>query len=159
MSRTRNPWIGPAARPVAIPEDIDDPSLKASDVVELPFHVRWSDPSITYDLGQRADRIRVYEQVRREDTEDDIRFYIEVGELVELFGELVLPPKVRRAWADSSANSRSQSFKNSTDCIFPDLRIRDWQPHFEARPFGESGSDDADLAAVDLDDSPNDRQA
>jgi len=30
---------------------------------------------------------------RREDTEDDIRFYIEVGELVELFGELVLPRK------------------------------------------------------------------
>ena len=64
MSRTRNPWLGPAARPVAIPEDIDDPSVvKASGVVELPFHV-------------------------------------DVGELVELFEELVLPPTLRRAWAD-----------------------------------------------------------
>ncbi len=33
-------------------------------------------------------------------TEDDVRFYVEVGELVELFDELVLPPTVRRAWAD-----------------------------------------------------------
>ena len=74
--------------------------LKASGVVELPFHVRWSDPSITYDLGQRADRIRVYEQVLREGTEDDVRFYIDVDELVGLVDELVLPPTVRRAWAD-----------------------------------------------------------
>jgi len=38
--------------PVAIPEDVDDPSVvKASGAVELPFHVRWSDPPITYDLG------------------------------------------------------------------------------------------------------------
>ncbi len=101
MARTRNPWLGPAARPVAIPEDIDDPSVvKASGAVELPFHVRWSDPSITYDLEQRADCIRVYEQVLREGTEDDVRLYIDVGELVELFDELVLPPTVRRAWAD-----------------------------------------------------------
>jgi hypothetical protein len=59
-----------------------------------------ADPSITYDLGQRADRIRVYEQVLREGTEDDVRFYVDVGELVELFEELVLPPTLRRAWAD-----------------------------------------------------------
>ena len=72
---------------------------KATGVVELPFHVRWSDPSITYDLEQRADRIRVYEQVLREGTEDDVRLYIDVDELVELFYELVLPPTVRRAWA------------------------------------------------------------
>ncbi len=69
-------------------------------MLELPFHVRWIDPSITYDLGQRADRIRVYEQVLRGGTEDDVRFYVEVDELVELFDELVLPPTVRRAWAD-----------------------------------------------------------
>jgi hypothetical protein len=56
--------------------------------------------SITYDLGRRADRIRVYEQVLREGTEDDVRFYIELGELVELLDELVLPPTVRLAWAD-----------------------------------------------------------
>jgi hypothetical protein len=101
MARTRYPWLGPAARPVAIPEDVDDPSVpKASGVVELPFHVRWSEPAILYDLGKRADRMRVYEQVLREGTEDDVRFFIDVGELAALFDELVLPPTVRRAWAD-----------------------------------------------------------
>lgn len=86
---------------MAIAEDVDDPSVvKATGVVELPFHVRWSDPPVSYDLEQRADRIRVYEQVLREGTEDDVRLYIDVDELVPLFYELVLPPTVRRAWAD-----------------------------------------------------------
>ncbi len=80
--------------------------LKATGVVELPFHVRWSDPSITYDLQQRADRIRVYEQVLREGTEDDVRLYIDLDELVDLFDELVLPSTVRRAWADWLARHR-----------------------------------------------------
>ena len=78
LARTRCPSV-------AIPEDVGDPSVpKASGIVELPFHVRWSEPAIMYDLGQRADRIRVYEQVLREGTEDDVRFYVEVGELVAL---------------------------------------------------------------------------
>ncbi|HEY2643074.1 MAG TPA: hypothetical protein VGI56_04905, partial [Galbitalea sp.] len=63
MARTRSNVLGPDARPVAVPSDLDSPDLvKASGVVELPFHVRWSEPPIRYDLGDRADRIRVYEQ-------------------------------------------------------------------------------------------------
>jgi len=84
-----------------VPEDLDDPSLpKARGRVELPFHIRWSGPRITYDLDDRSDRARVYEQVLREGTEDDVRFYIDPDELRELWGELLLPPPVRRAWAD-----------------------------------------------------------
>ena len=63
------------------------------------MHIRWSGPPVTYDLANRADRVRVYEQVLREGSEDDVRFYIEADELRELFDELVLPPPVRRAWA------------------------------------------------------------
>lgn len=75
MARTRAPGLGPAARPVAVPEDFDDPGLpKASGLVTLPFHIRWSEPSLAYDLGQRADQLRVYEQVLREGTPDDVRF-------------------------------------------------------------------------------------
>jgi hypothetical protein len=93
--------LGPAARPVAVPEDLDDPSLaKARGVVELPFHIRWSGPPLAYDLKKRADRIRVYEQVLREGTEDDVRFYVDPDELREVSDELVLPPPVRRAWRD-----------------------------------------------------------
>jgi hypothetical protein len=101
MGRTRTRRLGPAARPVAVPKHLDDPSLpKASGEVELPLHVRWSGPPIAYDLNDRADRARVYEQVLREGTEDDVRYYVDVDHLRELFDELVLPPSVRRAWAD-----------------------------------------------------------
>ena len=84
-----------------MPEDLDTPSTrKASGVIELPFHVRWSEPFVTYDLGRREDRIRVYEQVLREGTEDDVRYYIDPDELQVLFEDLVLPSHVRRAWSD-----------------------------------------------------------
>jgi hypothetical protein len=111
MARTRSRWLGPDARPVAIPDDVDDAAMpKASGIVELPFHVRWSDPAVSYDLRERADRIRVYEQVLREGTEDDVRFYIDVSELLDLFDELVLPPAVRAAWASWFLQHRGIEF-------------------------------------------------
>lgn len=77
---------------MAIPDDIDDSTLdKASGVDELPRHIAWSEPSLTYDLKRRADRLRVYEQVLREGTEDDVRYYVDVEELTRVFDELVLP--------------------------------------------------------------------
>jgi len=92
--------IGPAARPIAVPEDLDDPSLpKATGRIELPLHIRWSRPPMTYNLDDPADRARVYEQVLREGTEDDVRYYIRVDELADIFDELVLPAPVRQAWA------------------------------------------------------------
>ena len=101
MARTRTRQLGPAARPVAVPEDLDDPSLPgAHGRVELPPHIRWSGPPITYDLDDRADRARVYEQVLREGTEDDVRYYIDADQLREAFDALVLPPAVRQAWTD-----------------------------------------------------------
>ncbi len=101
MAHTRTGTLGPAARPVAVPEDLDDLSLpKASGEVELPLHIRWSGPRITYDLNDHADRARVYQQVLREGTDDDVRYYVHADQLRELFDELVLPPPVRRAWAD-----------------------------------------------------------
>lgn len=100
MASTRTPTLGPASRAVAVPADLADTSLpKANGRVELPLHVRWSGPTITYDLDDRADRARVYEQVLREGTEDDVRFYIDVDCLIDLWDELVLPPPVRSAWA------------------------------------------------------------
>jgi hypothetical protein len=100
MAHTRSPELGPAARPVAVPEDLDDPSQpKARGRIELPLHIRWSGPPITYDLDDRADRARVYEQVLREGTEHDVRFYVDADQLRDLWDELVLPSAVRQAWA------------------------------------------------------------
>jgi hypothetical protein len=99
MARTRTKKLGPAARPVAVPDDFDDPSHeRATGVVELPEHIRWSGPSIAYDLNDRADRARVYEQVLREGTADDVLFYVDPEQLRDLWEDLVLPPVVRRAW-------------------------------------------------------------
>jgi hypothetical protein len=99
MARVRSLELGPAMRPVAVPDDLDSSRPKASGQIELPLHVRWSSPPLTYDLADRADRARVYEQVMREGTESDIRFYVEAEHLLELWDELVLPPAVREAWA------------------------------------------------------------
>jgi len=98
MGQTRTQELGPAARPVAVPEGLDG-IPKARGEIELPLHIRWSGSPITYDLTDRGDRARVYEQVLREGTEDDVRFYVDAEELLELWDELVLPPSVRQAWA------------------------------------------------------------
>jgi hypothetical protein len=99
MVSTRSASLGPAARPVAVPEDLDSPAIeKARGVVELPLGVRWSGPLKKYDLDDRGDRRRVYEQVLREGNDDNVRRYIDVEELRRLWDELVLPGHVRRAW-------------------------------------------------------------
>jgi hypothetical protein len=88
-------------RPVELPDDANDHTItKASGRVQLPLHVRWSGPPKTYDLDDRQDRSRVYEQVLREGAPEDIRFYIDVEQLLDLWDEPVLPQYVRRAWAD-----------------------------------------------------------
>ena len=100
MVRTRSLTLGPASRPVAVPDDLEESKLtKASGQVELPFHIRWSGPPLTYDLSDRADRARVYEQVLREGTAEDVRNFIDVDVLLDLWDDLVLPPTVRQAWA------------------------------------------------------------
>lgn len=87
-------------RPVAVPDDVDEPRhKKASGVVQLPSNVRWSGPSKTYDLDDPVDRARVYEQVLREGTDDDVRRFIDVDTLEQLWDSLVVPARVRVAWA------------------------------------------------------------
>src|SRR5262245_38757127 len=99
MAKTRSAKLGPASRPVAVPDDLDEfASTRAGGVVELPFHVRWSGPAVRYDLDDRADRARVYEQVLREGTDDDVRQFIDPDELRALWADLVLPRPVRAAW-------------------------------------------------------------
>jgi hypothetical protein len=100
FERTRSATLGPGARPVAIPEDVDAVGVvKERGVVELPLRVRWSGPRRHYDLSVRRDRALVYEQVLAEGTNEDVRRFIDVDQLVELWPELVLPRHVRVAWA------------------------------------------------------------
>lgn len=94
-------------RPVAIPDDLDEldrESLRGE--VELPRHVRWSGPAVTYDLDDRAHRRSVYEQVLCEGTVEDVTRYIRLSGLIELWDELYLPDNVRRAWAQRLREER-----------------------------------------------------
>ena len=93
--------IRTTAQAPAIPDDVEAPPVdKAVGVVELPVHIRWSGPPRRYDLGVRRDRARVYEQVLREGNDDDVKRFIQVDDLIDLWDELVVPRHVRRAWAD-----------------------------------------------------------
>lgn len=98
----RSRSLGPDARPVAVPDDIDDPShIKARGRVQLPASIDWSgDMPLTYDLDRTRERRRVYEQVLREGDDDDVRRFIDVDVLQADWDALVLPPRVRRAWAE-----------------------------------------------------------
>lgn len=66
--------------------------------VVLPRHLHWSGPSRAYKLGERRDRARVYEIVLREGTEADLLTFIDGALLVDLWGDLVLPTRLRDAW-------------------------------------------------------------
>jgi len=94
--------------PPEIPDDVDDPTVeKARGVVTLPRRINWSRTDPTYDLADRRQRIRVYEQVLREGTAADVRYYIDVDALIDLWDDLVLPPAVSSSWIDWLARHRN----------------------------------------------------
>lgn len=76
-----------------------------------------SDP--TYDLSDRRQRVRVYEQVLREGTADNVRYFIDVDELIDLWDDLVLPPAVSAGWIEWLARHRNVVVR---DCR---ARVRD----------------------------------
>ncbi|HEX2029224.1 MAG TPA: hypothetical protein VHF25_14615 [Nitriliruptorales bacterium] len=85
-------------RPFALPTDLEDlEGPKARGVVTLPLHIDWSRQR-SYDLDDRADRRRLYEQVLREGTLEDLRRYIDVDHLVDVWEELYLPAEIKQAW-------------------------------------------------------------
>ena len=91
-----SPWM--ACRPVATPDDIGDPSIKkASGVVELPIHLDWSH-SGTFDIEDEHERRWLYQRVLTEGTEDDVRHYIRLDELLAMWDTIWLSPHVAEAW-------------------------------------------------------------
>jgi hypothetical protein len=92
-------WEG---RPVAIPDDVDDPAIvKASGRIKLPRHVYWSgeDPQgKEWDLDDPRQRELVYRMVMIEGTEDDVRRFIDVDGLIAMWPSLFLPKRIRAAW-------------------------------------------------------------
>ena len=86
-------------RPVSIPDDIEDRSLpKASGKVTLPRHIAWSFP-YSYDLDDRKSLRACYQQVMAEGLDADVRFYIDLDVLLDIWNEMWLTRDVRRAWS------------------------------------------------------------
>ena len=95
----RSTRIGPESRPVDIPDDLLTGNVtKASGIVRLPNHIFWSGDPLDFDLSNLQDRVRVYELVLTEGNGDDIRFYVDPEELVNLWPRLFLPTYVQRPW-------------------------------------------------------------
>lgn len=51
-------------------------------------------------LDDRRQRALVYEQVLQEGTDEDVRHFIDVDALIDLWDELYLPDHVRQRWAE-----------------------------------------------------------
>ncbi len=95
-----------------IPDDLDDPPVeKAVGVVRLPPRLDWSDPRPLYDLADPAQRRHVYGKVIREGSEEDLRFYIDVDELIELW-PIVVPRAHTAAWIDWVRRHRGVTLTN-----------------------------------------------
>ena len=85
-----------------MPADVGDPDVvKASGRVVLPLHVHWWEPlERVYDLDDRADRRSLYAQVLTDGTPDDVRWFIDVGQLVDMWDELLLSSHVESLWEE-----------------------------------------------------------
>ena len=86
-------------RPSAkIPEGLLDRSRpKASGVVRLPTHLAWS-PPFEYDLGDRCQRLDVYQRVMTEGRAEDVLWFVDVDEVVAMWDELHLSPHIWVPW-------------------------------------------------------------
>lgn len=83
-----------------------------ADVV-LPGHLHWSGPSRTYALAERGDRARVYEIVLREGGQSDLLAFLDGALLIDLWDDLVLPRRLREAWAPVISRSRGSGRRRS----------------------------------------------
>ena len=83
---------------MAVPDDLCEFGPVAG-LVELPLSICRSGPRIQFDMANPRHLRRVYEQVLRECTDDDVRRYVRASVLVDVWDELFLPPLVRDASA------------------------------------------------------------
>jgi excisionase family DNA binding protein len=67
-------------------------------VVELPFHLYWSDDNNRFDLSKHARLRSMYQIVLTEGTADDVRTYMNRALLIDVWNELWLSPAVHEAW-------------------------------------------------------------
>ena len=86
-------------RPVEIPDDLGErPAAVRSGVVKLPNHIAGSGQR-PYALDDRRGREHVYELVMTEGNADDVRTYVDLDVLADMWDTTRLAPHVREQWA------------------------------------------------------------
>ena len=80
------------------PVDWSNHSGPKTSVVELPFHLYWSDDNNAFDLSKRARLQSMYQIVLTEGSAEDVRSYINLARLIDVWDELWLSPAVHEAW-------------------------------------------------------------
>ena len=80
------------------PPGWSDFSGPTAGVVELPFHLYWSDDNNAFDLSKRARLRSMYQVVLAEGSAQDVCSYINFALLIDVWSELWLSPAVHEAW-------------------------------------------------------------
>ncbi len=80
------------------PADWNQETSPVDEVLELPFHLYWSDDNNRFDLAKRARLRSMYQIVLTEGSADDVRTYINRALLIDVWDELWLSPSVHEAW-------------------------------------------------------------
>lgn len=86
------------SRPVEIPDDLADRAVApAGGTVQLPSRLAWSGQG-SLDLDSPRDRAYLYQLVMTEGTEDDVRRWIDLKLLMQMWDDMWLSPHVRQRW-------------------------------------------------------------
>lgn len=86
------------AKPVVLPESLDDLRGPTSGVVHLPRHLKWSG-NARYDLNTVGRIMDMYRTVLNEAASaEDLGAFLERAALLDLWPSMWLPDPVRQAW-------------------------------------------------------------
>ena len=70
-----------------------------SGVVELPRHLFWSALDHKFNLDARYDALAAYQNVlNNARADEDLSRYLNLALLRDLWGDLILPARIRQAW-------------------------------------------------------------
>lgn len=86
------------AKPIVLPETLSSLRGPSTGIVRLPRHLKWSG-SNRYDLDQPGRIIDLYRTVINEAVSPaDLATFLNQEILLELWGTIWLPPRIRSAW-------------------------------------------------------------
>jgi hypothetical protein len=85
-------------KPIVVPDSLSSLRGPSAGIVRLPRHLKWSG-SNRYDLDQPGRIIGLYRTVINEAlTPEDLATFLNQEVLLDLWGTIWLPPRIRAAW-------------------------------------------------------------